>query len=246
MSWFAQRWVQQKKATTGPDWFDLPAPAAADLPKLHREVEALRLRNSLDPKRFYRKEEGDGKGIKGLPKHFAASFPISSVFESAVYTRCRSVLSYHHRRHLEPLVPTISLNPRESELLSMNLWTMRKRGDTPKRSFWIFRVCVAKEAGAPGPRNEPLDVESGRTLSRCPVTFKWAGDYRFPTPTWTGQHLSRLSRPCYCTASATCDPKLTPLIAGHDLRPIEAVGTSYIYNFQKRGRILDYLSQPVT
>jgi hypothetical protein len=62
-----------KRKTTGPDWFDLPAPAEADLPSLHREVEALRLRNHLDPKRFYRKEEGEGKGIKGLPKHFAVS-----------------------------------------------------------------------------------------------------------------------------------------------------------------------------
>jgi hypothetical protein len=42
----------------------------ADLPRLYREVEALRLRNQLDPKRFYRKDPGEGKGIKGLPKHF--------------------------------------------------------------------------------------------------------------------------------------------------------------------------------
>lgn len=62
---------QLQKQTAGPDWFDLPAPAEADLPRLHREVEALRLRNQLDPKRFYRKDEGEGKGIKGLPKYFA-------------------------------------------------------------------------------------------------------------------------------------------------------------------------------
>ncbi|KAG1818453.1 Fcf2 pre-rRNA processing-domain-containing protein [Suillus subaureus] len=66
---------KQRKAmrnqTAGSSWFDLPAPAEADLPRLHREVEALRLRNQLDPKRFYRKDDGDGKGIKGLPKHFA-------------------------------------------------------------------------------------------------------------------------------------------------------------------------------
>ncbi|KAL1738226.1 hypothetical protein HDZ31DRAFT_26051, partial [Schizophyllum fasciatum] len=60
-----------KKRTAGPAWFDLPAPPDADLPRLYREVEALRLRNQLDPKRFYRKDEGEGKGIKGLPKHFA-------------------------------------------------------------------------------------------------------------------------------------------------------------------------------
>jgi hypothetical protein len=27
----------------------------------------------MDPKRFYRKDEGEGKGIKGLPKYFAVS-----------------------------------------------------------------------------------------------------------------------------------------------------------------------------
>ena len=65
--------TQLKNKTAGPDWFDLPAPAEADLPRLHREVEALRLRNHLDPKRFYRKDEGEGKGIKGLPRYFAVS-----------------------------------------------------------------------------------------------------------------------------------------------------------------------------
>ncbi|KAI0250964.1 Fcf2 pre-rRNA processing-domain-containing protein [Lactifluus subvellereus] len=60
-----------KEKTTGPKWFDLPAPAEADLPRLYKEYEALRLRNQLDPKRFYRKDPGEGRGIKGLPKHFA-------------------------------------------------------------------------------------------------------------------------------------------------------------------------------
>ncbi|KAH7885361.1 Fcf2 pre-rRNA processing-domain-containing protein, partial [Phlebopus sp. FC_14] len=60
-----------KNRTAGPGWFDLPAPSEADLPRLSREVEALRLRNQLDPKRFYRKDPGEGQGTKGLPKHFA-------------------------------------------------------------------------------------------------------------------------------------------------------------------------------
>jgi Fcf2 pre-rRNA processing len=63
--------LQLKNITSGPDWFDLPAPSEADLPRLYREVEALRLRNQLDSKRFYKKDEGEGKGIKGLPKFFA-------------------------------------------------------------------------------------------------------------------------------------------------------------------------------
>ncbi|KAG6876364.1 hypothetical protein C0993_003660 [Termitomyces sp. T159_Od127] len=74
-----------KNKTAGSDWFDLPAPAEADLPRLYREVEALRLRNQLDPKRFYRKEEGEGKGIKGLPKYFAVGtiLPSSTPFGTA-------------------------------------------------------------------------------------------------------------------------------------------------------------------
>ena len=38
---------------------------------MHKEYEALRLRNQLDPKRFYRKDPDEERGVKGLPKHFA-------------------------------------------------------------------------------------------------------------------------------------------------------------------------------
>jgi len=41
---------------------------------LYKEYQALRLRNQLDPKRFYRKDPGESRGIKGLPKHFAVRF----------------------------------------------------------------------------------------------------------------------------------------------------------------------------
>jgi hypothetical protein len=67
--------IKLRKATTGPDWYDMPAPSTEELPKLYREVEAMRLRNTLDPKKFYRKEEGEGKGVKGLPKYFSVRFP---------------------------------------------------------------------------------------------------------------------------------------------------------------------------
>ncbi|KAK0449246.1 hypothetical protein EV421DRAFT_1400337 [Armillaria borealis] len=73
-----------KQQTAGPGWFDMPAPAEADLPRLYREVEAMRLRNYLDPKRFYRKDEGEGKGIKGLPKHFAVKSFLSCVQQQSL------------------------------------------------------------------------------------------------------------------------------------------------------------------
>jgi len=69
---------QLKEKTAGPKWFDLPAPAEAELPRLYKEYQALRLRNQLDPKRFYRKDPGEGRGIKGLPKHFAVRFQSAS------------------------------------------------------------------------------------------------------------------------------------------------------------------------
>ncbi|KAG6376952.1 hypothetical protein JVT61DRAFT_986 [Boletus reticuloceps] len=60
------------------DWKQLTKKAA-------KGVEALRLRNQLDPKRFYRKDDGEGKGIKGLPKHFAIGtiLPTSTPFGTA-------------------------------------------------------------------------------------------------------------------------------------------------------------------
>ncbi|RDX50271.1 Fcf2-domain-containing protein [Lentinus brumalis] len=67
-----------KNQTAGKAWFDLPAPPESELPRLYREVEALRLHKQLDPKQFYRKEPGEGKGIKGLPKHFAIGTIIPS------------------------------------------------------------------------------------------------------------------------------------------------------------------------
>ncbi|KAJ1310058.1 hypothetical protein OPQ81_006810 [Rhizoctonia solani] len=58
-----------KLTTAGPQWFDLPAPSDADRPRLARELEALRLRNALDPKRFYRKDAEGSK--REMPKYFA-------------------------------------------------------------------------------------------------------------------------------------------------------------------------------
>jgi hypothetical protein len=60
-----------KLKTAGPQWFDLPAPSDADRPRLARELEALRLRNALDPKRFYRKDAEGSK--REMPKYFAVS-----------------------------------------------------------------------------------------------------------------------------------------------------------------------------
>jgi hypothetical protein len=72
---------EHKSSTAGPDWYDLPTPPVSALPALAREVEALRLRNALDPKRFYRKESSmkdRGGMLKNLPKHFAIGTIVST------------------------------------------------------------------------------------------------------------------------------------------------------------------------
>jgi hypothetical protein len=53
------------KATAGPAWFDMPAPVVT--PELKRDLQLLKLRNVLDPKRFYKRD-----GDRGLPKFFQA------------------------------------------------------------------------------------------------------------------------------------------------------------------------------
>jgi len=48
--------MQEKKATAGSDWFNLPK---TDLtPKLKRDLQLLKMRNVLDPKRHYKKDNG--------------------------------------------------------------------------------------------------------------------------------------------------------------------------------------------
>jgi len=79
---------QKRALSAGPGWFDMPAfPGAATskgsgmnvasasskyvssargatAEEMRREVQAIRLRNAMDPKRFYR----GGKADKGMPK----------------------------------------------------------------------------------------------------------------------------------------------------------------------------------
>lgn len=56
---------QLKAPTAGPKWFNMPATAMT--PELKREIQAMRLRNALDPKRFYR---SSAKEDKALPEFF--------------------------------------------------------------------------------------------------------------------------------------------------------------------------------
>ncbi|KNA18568.1 hypothetical protein SOVF_069670 [Spinacia oleracea] len=65
---------KQLKDTTGSNWFDMPATVVT--PELKQDLQLLKLRNVMDPKRHYKK--GDSKS-KTLPKYFQ----VGTVVESA-------------------------------------------------------------------------------------------------------------------------------------------------------------------
>ncbi|WCJ29094.1 Fcf2 pre-rRNA processing protein [Euphorbia peplus] len=63
----------QVKDTLGKDWFHMPAPTIT--PELKKDLQLLKLRNALDPKRHYKK--GDSK-LKTLPKYFQVGTVVAS------------------------------------------------------------------------------------------------------------------------------------------------------------------------
>lgn len=64
---------KQVKDTAGKNWFDMPAPTIT--PELKKDMQLLKLRSVLDPKRHYKK--GDSKS-KTLPKYFQVGTVIES------------------------------------------------------------------------------------------------------------------------------------------------------------------------
>jgi hypothetical protein len=54
---------KEKDKSAGKNWFDMPAPEMTE--ELKRDLNILRMRNVLDPKRHYKKNNS-----KKLPKYF--------------------------------------------------------------------------------------------------------------------------------------------------------------------------------
>lgn len=72
--------MQARKATASQDWHTLPTIPDDRRKEMTREYHALKLRNSLDPKRFYK---GQGSS-KIVPESFAVrSFPSSAPSSSS-------------------------------------------------------------------------------------------------------------------------------------------------------------------
>ncbi|KAI9744299.1 MAG: hypothetical protein M1818_002451 [Claussenomyces sp. TS43310] len=77
-----QRLKQEKQATAGPNWFNLPQTNLT--PELKRDLQLLRLRSVLDPKRHYKKEDTRaappafsqvGTVIESPAEYFSARLP---------------------------------------------------------------------------------------------------------------------------------------------------------------------------
>ncbi|CAK9160879.1 unnamed protein product [Ilex paraguariensis] len=67
---------KQVKDTAGKNWFDMPAPTIT--PELKKDLQLLKLRSAIDPKRHYKK--GDSKS-RALPKYFQLGTVIESASE---------------------------------------------------------------------------------------------------------------------------------------------------------------------
>ncbi|XP_047310269.1 rRNA-processing protein fcf2-like [Impatiens glandulifera] len=67
---------KQVKDTAGKSWFDMPAPTVT--PELKKDLQLLKLRGVMDPKRHYKK--GDSRS-KTLPKYFQVGTVIESSSE---------------------------------------------------------------------------------------------------------------------------------------------------------------------
>ncbi|KAK9688797.1 hypothetical protein RND81_09G011600 [Saponaria officinalis] len=71
---------KQIKDTAGNKWFDMPAPVIT--PELKQDLQLLKLRNVMDPKRHYKKSDTK---LKTLPKYFQIGTvvePASEYFSS--------------------------------------------------------------------------------------------------------------------------------------------------------------------
>ncbi|XP_022760790.1 rRNA-processing protein fcf2 [Durio zibethinus] len=64
---------KQVKDTAGAAWFDMPAPTLT--PELKKDLQLLKLRGAIDPKRHYKKESKS----KALPKYFQVGTVVESV-----------------------------------------------------------------------------------------------------------------------------------------------------------------------
>ncbi|KAI4369485.1 hypothetical protein MLD38_017920 [Melastoma candidum] len=67
---------KQVKDTAGSKWFDMPAPTVT--PELKKDLQLLKLRNVIDPKRHYKKSDSKSKA---LPKYFQVGTVIESSTE---------------------------------------------------------------------------------------------------------------------------------------------------------------------
>lgn len=65
---------KERERTKGSNWFNMPATEMTD--ELKSDLEVIRMRSVLDPKRFYKKND-----LKVLPKYFQVSMLTVNCFQ---------------------------------------------------------------------------------------------------------------------------------------------------------------------
>ncbi|KAJ3340609.1 hypothetical protein HDU93_006724 [Gonapodya sp. JEL0774] len=68
--------IDSQETTAGSNWFDLKTPELT--PELKRDLQLLKMRGVLDPKRFFKRDDKKGKD---LPKHFQIATIVDSPHE---------------------------------------------------------------------------------------------------------------------------------------------------------------------
>lgn len=136
---------------------------------MHKEYEALRLRNQLDPKRFYRKDPGEGRGIKALPKHFAVRLhtgPANYYFfpTQCPFARLGRLSQPTHR--LVDLVGTTYRALLASAHWSTNWSTMRRHATTPNASLTTFKLHAPRKVAGRSQRGMLPESPSGKRISQ--------------------------------------------------------------------------------
>ncbi|KAK4692255.1 hypothetical protein P7C70_g9170, partial [Phenoliferia sp. Uapishka_3] len=86
---------ERNPRTAGKNWFNMPATELT--PEVKREIQAMRLRNALDPKRFYK---GGAKDDKKLPEFFS----LGHILPSTASASTAPIAAARKRTFVEELV----------------------------------------------------------------------------------------------------------------------------------------------
>ncbi|XVF62356.1 hypothetical protein PTKIN_Ptkin09bG0001000 [Pterospermum kingtungense] len=125
---------KQVNDTAGSAWFDMPAPTLT--PELKKDLQLLKLRGAIDPKRHYKK---DSKS-KALPKYFQVGTVVESVtdFYSGRMTKKERKLTLADELLSDPTVWQYRLDIHSISSFSIHLFPVRCRITLTRIPCYMF------------------------------------------------------------------------------------------------------------